>query len=164
MTRQEARLLQDDYTLGHSAEEHERLRRQGQMLEAATRRVVHAVGLRRGGTCLDVGCGPGAIMKLMGELVGPSGEGTGIDRDAGREAVERLAATGTSRYRFIEADMEDTDEIGGELFDLTFAPLALLYSPGPVAPLPQMYSLKKTSGYIAVADYYLRPHNVHPKH
>ena len=71
MIQQEARSLQDDYTLGDSAEEHERLRRQGRMLEPATRRVFHAVGLRPGWTCLDIGCGPGAIMQLMGELAGP---------------------------------------------------------------------------------------------
>jgi ubiquinone/menaquinone biosynthesis C-methylase UbiE len=104
-------------------------------------------------------------MQLMGELVGPSGEVTGIDRDAkaGREAVERLQATGTSRYRFIEADMEGTDEIGGELFDLTFARLALLYARGPVALLRKMYSWTKPGGYIAIQDYHCRTVNVHPK-
>jgi ubiquinone/menaquinone biosynthesis C-methylase UbiE len=165
MIQQEARLLQDDYTLGHSAEEHERLRRQGRMLEPATRRVFHAVGLGPGWTCLDVGCGPGAIMQLMGELVGPSGEVTGLDRDAkaGREAVEQLQATRTSRYRFLEADMEGTDEIGGELFDLTFSRLALLYARDPVALLRKMYSWTKPGGYIAVQDYYCRTVNVHPK-
>src|SRR5215470_7883993 len=165
MIQQEARSLQDDYTLGHSAEEHERLRRQGRILEPATRRVFHAVGVRPGWTCLDIGCGPGAIMQLMGELVGPSGEVTGIDRDAkaGREAVERLQATGTSRYRFIEADMESTDEIGGELFDLTFARLALLYARDPVALLRKMYSWTKPGGYVAVQDYYVRTVNLYPK-
>jgi SAM-dependent methyltransferase len=165
MIQQEARSLQDNYTLGHSAEEHERLRRQGRILEPATRRVFHAVGVRPGWTCLDIGCGPGAIMQLMGELVGPSGEVTGVDRDAkaGREAVERLQATGTSRYRFIEADMESTDEIGGELFDLTFARLALLYARDPVALLRKMYSWTKPGGYIAIQDYHCRTVNVHPK-
>jgi ubiquinone/menaquinone biosynthesis C-methylase UbiE len=94
MIQQEARLLRDDYVLGHSAEEYERLRRQAQMLEPATRRLFHSIGLRPGWTCLDLGCGPGESMRLMGEIVGPSGEVTGLDRDAkaGREAIERLQA------------------------------------------------------------------------
>ena len=98
MIQREGPLLQDDYTLGHSAEEHERLLSQGRILEPATRRVFQAVGLRQGWKCLDFACGPGAIMQVMGELAGPSGEVTGIDRDAkaGRQAVERLQATGTS--------------------------------------------------------------------
>jgi ubiquinone/menaquinone biosynthesis C-methylase UbiE len=165
MNQQEVRLSQDDYVLGHSADEHARLQRQGEMLAPATRRVFHAVGLRPGWTCLDIGCGPGEIMRLMGEIVGPSGEVTGLDRDAkaGREAIERLQATGTSRYRFIEADMESTDDIGGELFDLTFARLALLYAKDPVALLRKMYSLTKPGGYVAVQDYYVRTVNLYPK-
>jgi SAM-dependent methyltransferase len=121
MVQQEARLLRDDYVLGHSVDEYERLRRQAQALAPVTTRLFHAIGLRPGWRCLDLGCGPGETMRLMGEFVGPLGQLTGLDRDAraGREAIERLVATGTSRYRFIEADMESTSEIGGELFDLT---------------------------------------------
>jgi ubiquinone/menaquinone biosynthesis C-methylase UbiE len=128
------------------------------MQESATRRVFHAVGLRSRWTCLDIGCGPGAVMQLMGELTGPSGEVTGIDRDAeaGREAVERLQATGTSRYRFVEADMESIDEIAGAPFDLTFARLALLHARDPVALLRKMYSWTKPGGYIAVQDIHIR--------
>jgi ubiquinone/menaquinone biosynthesis C-methylase UbiE len=104
-------------------------------------------------------------MRLMGEMVGPSGKVTGLDRDtkAGREAVERLQATGTSRYRFIEADMEGTDEIDGSPFDLTFGRLALLYARDPVALLRKMYSWTKPGGYIAVQDYYVRTVNLYPK-
>src|SRR5215475_8462288 len=165
MTQQGARLVPDDYILGHSLEEDERLLHQGRMQEPATRRVFHAVGLRPGWTCLDIGCGPGAVMQLMGELTGPSGEVTGIDRDtnAGREAVERLHATGTSRYRFVEADMESTDEIAGAPFDLTFARLALLHSRDPVALLRKMYSWTKPGGYVAVQDLHVSPINLYPK-
>jgi ubiquinone/menaquinone biosynthesis C-methylase UbiE len=165
MTQQGARLVPDDYILGHSPEEHERLLRQGRMLEPATRRVFHAVGLRPGWTCLDIGCGPGAVMQVMGELTGPSGEVTGIDRDAkaGREAVQRLQAAGTSRYRFVEADMESIDEIAGAPFDLTFARLALLPARDPVALLRKMYGWTKPGGYIAVHDIHIRTMNLYPK-
>jgi len=104
-------------------------------------------------------------MRLMGEMVGPSGEVTGLDRDAeaGREAIERLQATGTSQYRFIEADMEGADEIDGAPFDLTFGRLALLYARDPVALLRKMYSWTKPGGYVAVQDYYVRTVNLYPK-
>jgi SAM-dependent methyltransferase len=165
MVRQEGRLLQDDYSLGYSAEEHERLLRQGKFLDTATRRVFHAVGLQPGWRCLDIACGPGAIMQLMGELTGPSGQVTGIDRDAKAEcaAAERLQATGTSQYRFIEADMESIDDIGGEQFDLTFGRLALMYARDPVALLRKMYSWTKPGGYVAVQDFYACTANVYPK-
>src|SRR6516165_1795458 len=165
MTQQGARLVPDDYILVHSPEEHERLLHQGRMQEPATRRVFHAVGLRPGWTCLDIGCGPGAVMQLMGELTGPSGEVTGIDRDAkaGREAVERLQATGTSRYRFVEADMESIDEIAGAPFDLTFARRVLLHARDPIALLRKMYRWTKPGGYVAVQDIHVRTMNLYPK-
>jgi len=104
-------------------------------------------------------------MELMGELAGSSGEVTGIDRDAktGREAVERLQATGTSRYRFVEADMESIDEIAGAPFDLTFARLALLHARDPIALLRKMYGWTKPGGYIAVHDIHIRTTNLYPK-
>jgi ubiquinone/menaquinone biosynthesis C-methylase UbiE len=104
-------------------------------------------------------------MQVMGELAGPSGEVIGLDRDvkAGREAVDRLQATGTSRYRFVEADMERIDEIAGAPFDLTFARFALLHAQDPVALLRRMYRWTKPGGYIAVQDYQLRTMNLYPK-
>jgi SAM-dependent methyltransferase len=165
MNPQEARLVRHDYVLGHSPDEYGRLRRQGQTFEAVTRRLFHAIGLQPGWTCLDLGCGPGETMRLMGEIVGPSGEVTGLDRDpkAGRDAIERLQAAGTSRYRFIEADMESADDIGGELFDFTFARLALLFTRDPVAVLRRMYRWTKPGGTIAVQDLYVRTINLYPK-
>jgi ubiquinone/menaquinone biosynthesis C-methylase UbiE len=164
--QREARLVRHDYVLGHSAEEYERLRRQAQTLEPVTRRLFHAIGLQPGWTCLDLGCGPGETMRLMGEIVGPSGEVTGLDRDpkAGREAIERLQAAGPSRYRFTEANFESTDDIGGELFDFTFARLALLFTRDPVAVLRRMYRWTKPGGCVAVQDLYVRTISLYPKH
>jgi ubiquinone/menaquinone biosynthesis C-methylase UbiE len=162
---QPMKILQDDYTLGHSAEEHDRLHLQGEVLEPATRRLFRTIGMQSGWRCLDVGCGPGAALRLMGEIAGPSGEVTGMDRDvtAGRGAVERLQATGISRYRFIEADMEGVDVIGEPLFDLTFARLSLLFTKDPVGVLRKMYSWTKPGGFVAVQDYYCRTMNLYPK-
>src|SRR5262249_60867757 len=64
MNQQELRLVRDHYVFGHSTAEYERLRRQGQTFELVTRRLFHAIGLRPGWRCLDLGCGPGEIMRL----------------------------------------------------------------------------------------------------
>jgi SAM-dependent methyltransferase len=157
--------MRDDYVLGHSNHEYERLRRQAQVLEPATRRVLQSIGLRPGWTCLDVGCGPGESMRLMGEFVGASGQVTGLDRDgkAGCEAIERLRASGAIQYRFIEANIESVDQVGGAPFDMTFARLALLFVGDPIAVLRKMYRWTKPGGYIVIQDYHVRTINLHPR-
>src|SRR5260221_10460852 len=123
------------------------------------------MGRRRGWGRCGLGAGRDETMRLMGESVGRPGQVTGLGRDAraGREAIERLAATGTSRYRFIEADMESTSEIGGELFDLTFAPPPLMFTRDPVAVLRKMYSRPKPGGYVAGQGLHAHPIHLYPQ-
>jgi ubiquinone/menaquinone biosynthesis C-methylase UbiE len=164
MVQQESQ-SSNDYVLGHSAEEYERLRQQAQMLEPATKRIFQSISLRAGLSCLDVGCGPGEVMRLMGEIVGLTGRVTGLDRDirAGREAINRLQASGTSRYQSIEADIETIRDVDGESFDLTFARLALIFTRDPVSVLRKMYSWTKPGGYIVVQESYWRTVDIYPK-
>ncbi len=115
----------DEYIMGRTSEEYQRLRKQAQAFEPATRRVLQQIGLCEGMRCLDVGCGPGEVMRLMGEFVGPSGTVTALDCDSrlGNTAVEVLRATQQSRFQFIECDLESVDEIEGQPFDVTYAAL-----------------------------------------
>lgn len=69
------------YVMGRTIEEYERLRRQSQVLEPITASVLERAGLSQGMSCLDVGCGPGDIMRLMAERVGPTGRIVGVDVD-----------------------------------------------------------------------------------
>ena len=60
------------YVMGRTSEEYERSRRQAELLEPITASVFARVGLCTGMCCLDVGCGPGEVMLLMAERVGPT--------------------------------------------------------------------------------------------
>src|SRR5215468_3720225 len=92
----------DDYLMGRTKAEHDRLRQQALMWEAATARLLRDAGLRAGMSCLDVGCGPGSVMKLMGEIVGSSGSVTGLDLDSdlGWEMLQDLRGTSQCRFGF----------------------------------------------------------------
>jgi hypothetical protein len=79
MTSQNKTAPTYDEPKGRTPEEYQRLRRQAQVWEPATMRVLREAGLRKGMSCLDVGCGPGEVMRLMGELVGHIGEPDGTD-------------------------------------------------------------------------------------
>ena len=71
----------DGYVHTRDAKEYQRLRDQAPMWQGATAEVLAAVGLSPGMSCLDVGSGPGAVMRLMADRVGPQGRVTGIEID-----------------------------------------------------------------------------------
>lgn len=156
MTAIEAR--SDDYTMGRTAAEYDRLRKQARVLEPATRRALERVGICAGMSCLDVGCGPGEVMRLMGELVGPSGRvvGVDIDRALGAQALATLRATGTARFEFVEGDATSLTELPDGSFDLAYARLVLIHAPDPAALLRRMYGWLRPGGRLLVQDFDLK--------
>ena len=155
----------DSYVMGHTSEEYQRLRQQAKVWEASTMQILQRIGLREGMSCLDVGCGPGEAMRLMGETVGEAGHVTGLDVDGklGHEMLEVLKATVKSNFSFIEGDIEAIDEVAGQPFDLTFARIVLIHVQDPIGVLRKMYSLTKPGGYIVIQDYDFRTMDAYPK-
>jgi len=153
-----------DYPFHSTAEEYERLRKQAQMWEPPTLKIFQKIGLSEGMHCLDVGCGPGAVMRLMGELVSSTGHVTGIDEDgnAGRQAIEMLRATTESHFTFIEQDLETAVEIPGYPFDLTYARFVVTYSRDPLAMLRKMFAWTKPGGYVVVQEFDVRAWGLYP--
>ena len=97
-----------NYVMGRTSEEYERLRRQSEAMEPITRSVLARVGLSAGMSCLDLGCGPGEVMRLMAEQVGQTGLVVGIDVDAklGGEMLSVLKSKGYEQCSFIEGSVE----------------------------------------------------------
>jgi ubiquinone/menaquinone biosynthesis C-methylase UbiE len=165
MTSEDKTVPNHDYLLGRTTDEYQRLRRQAKVWEPATMRVLQEAGLCEGMSCLDVGCGPGEVMRLMGEMVGATGHVTGLDADGeiGRQALEMLQATGKSRFTFIEQDIESAEEIPGQPFDLAYARLVLIFARDPIADLRKMYAWTKPGGHMVVQDYDVRTVDIFPK-
>jgi ubiquinone/menaquinone biosynthesis C-methylase UbiE len=154
----------DEYVMGRTAEEYERLRQQARVWEGATASLLDRVPLGPGARCLDVGCGPGETMRLMAERVGPTGRVVGLDTDAdiGRSAVEMLRAAGHQQCSFVEADAERTDAIPDGGFDLVFGRLVLLHVSDPVALIRRMWQWTAPGGHLAIQDYDMRSVDAYP--
>lgn len=144
------------YVMGTTSEEYERLRRQSELLEPITSSVLNRAGLCPGMRCLDVGCGPGEVMRLMAERVGLEGRIVGVDVDGklGREALSILREKGFRQCSFIEGNLESLEQIDRDGFDLVFARLLLMHLDAPILALQKMYSQLKPGGRIVVQDYY----------
>jgi ubiquinone/menaquinone biosynthesis C-methylase UbiE len=152
------------YVHERTREEYQRLRDQARLFEELTKSILERVGLKDGMKCLDVGCGPGAAMKLMGERVGTRGSVIGVDIDpnAGREALRFLTGSGESNYGFVEANVEKVTSIRSEEFDLVFARGVLIHLKDPLKALSKMYGWTKPGGYIVAQESYLATMNFFP--
>jgi len=150
--------------MGRTSDEYERLRRQAAILEPATRAVLDRIGLGTGMSCLDVGCGPGEVMRLMAECVGPSGRVVGLDVDhkLGRESVSLLLEKGHRQCAFVEGDIYTMEHVNDEPFDIVFARLVFFHLPDPILALQKMFRWVKPGGHILVQDYYFPSLDGHP--
>src|SRR5262245_65512051 len=100
------KLNPDGYVHARDDKEYQRLRDQAEMWRSATEALLDGIGLGPGMRALDIGCGPGSVMRLMGDRVGPSGQVTGIDVDGrlGVLALDELGSQGGSNFHFVEGD------------------------------------------------------------
>lgn len=57
----------DSYVHARGAEEYQRLRDQAAMWQGATDALLDKIGLKPGMSCLDVGSGPGSVMRQMAD-------------------------------------------------------------------------------------------------
>jgi SAM-dependent methyltransferase len=152
------------YVMGRTSEEYERLRRQSVLLAPITSSVLDRVGIRAGMSCLDVGCGPGEVMRLMADRVGSAGRVVGVDVDGrlGREALSVLINKGYRQCSFIEGNLESLGRIDKDGFDLVFSRLLLMHLDDPIEALRTMFSQVKPGGSIVAQDYYFLTMDSYP--
>ena len=145
-----------DYVLGYTSAEYERLNLQAQAWGPVTSQAIARTELSSGMSTLDIGCGTGVAMQLLGQVVGPNGSVTGVDIDhrLGSYTIERLRSQGPDIYRVVEADFMSVDDLGGESsFDLVFARLLLFHLPNPALALSRMWNWVKPGGTLLILDY-----------
>ncbi|MGH6735424.1 MAG: methyltransferase domain-containing protein [Methyloceanibacter sp.] len=145
----------DGYIHARDDEEYQRLRNQAGMWQGATEALLDRVGLGPGMTCLDVGSGPGAVMRLMGDRVGPSGKVTGLEIDGtlGAQALADLKAEGGAEFALVEANVMEAGTIPGAPFDLTYCRLFLMHMQEPVIALEKMLGWTKPGGVVAAQEF-----------
>jgi cyclopropane fatty-acyl-phospholipid synthase-like methyltransferase len=89
-----------NYPLGYSDQEAQRLADQGALLEGLTEDVLRRAGLGHGMQVLDIGSGVGDVSLLAARMVGSDGAVLGIDRS--------LSSVETARRRLAALDVKNS--------------------------------------------------------
>ena len=119
-----------------------------------TERLLIDAGIVPGTRVLDIGCANGDVSLLLAELVGPSGEVVGIDRDeqpllAARERVQGL---GLANVTFIQSDL------AGSLpalapFDAAVGRRVLMYLPNPIDVVRRISVALRPGGVVVFQEH-----------
>jgi ubiquinone/menaquinone biosynthesis C-methylase UbiE len=139
----------EDYPLGHSVQEQQRLKLQARHLEKWTGQFLLSAGLEPGMSVLDLGCGMGDVSLLAAKLVGTTGRVTGIDRDLVviENARERARREGCGAdIEFIHSELLNFH--ADQRFDAVVGRYVLLYQPDPVAAIVHAAKQVRSQGII----------------
>ncbi len=130
--------------------------REAERLEAKTDPAVAEeqlrwAGLQSGMRGLEVGCGSGAVTRVMARLASPQ-RATGVDQSRDRLAeARRLAGQHQLDIEFIEGDALRLP-FAREEFDFAWSRFLLQYLPHPERALAELVRVTGRGGIVTVAD------------
>jgi ubiquinone/menaquinone biosynthesis C-methylase UbiE len=146
----------NEYAWASSDQERQRLASQGDLLRPATERLFSAAGIGPGARVLDCGSGGGDVSVIVAEMVSPSGEVLGIDRDTAQveAATRRVNDLGLTNVRFETADLSSPPD---GPFDAIVGRLVLMYQPDVEAVLRTLADRLASRGVMAFIEYDMNP-------
>ena len=140
----------DHYLLGRAEGEEARLKRQIADLAPDSDAQFEKIGIKPGERVIDLGCGPGGVLHLLGKRVGPTGSVVGIERSPHFVALARrfVADHALSQVEVREGDAYDTG-LPRATFDGAHMRLVLVNVPEPERIVREMVSLVRPGGWVA---------------
>ncbi|MFI0487105.1 methyltransferase domain-containing protein [Actinomadura sp. 9N215] len=154
-----------DYIWGSTRQELDRMRHDATCLKSPTLQVLRHLKVGEGARCMDVSCGTGDSLHLLGQLAGPSGRVTGLDPEGlvGPAALAELTARTMSSLSVFQLDAEEIEEVPGGPYDLTLCRLSMAYQLQPAEMLRKMFRWTAPGGVMLVQEYDFRTIDVHPR-
>ena len=143
----------DQYFLGYSPAEQQRLQRQAQELAPDANQLFDRIGVRPGFRAVEIGCGPLGFLEILSQRVGPTGSVVGVEINADAAALARkhLADNGIRNVEVLQRDAEATG-LPRDSFDLATARLVLVNIPQPERIIDEMAALVKPGGAVALHE------------
>jgi len=149
----EHRPREGEYALATGAAAVHRLMILHNVCSPVGRRVLLKAGLKPGMQVVDFGCGIGAVTRMIGDMIGPSGSVTGVDASAAQleQARNISGCQGYTNVSFVQADACNTG-LPRNSFDLVYCRFLLLHLPDPASCLREMRDVLRPGGLLLVED------------
>lgn len=140
------------YLFGHSTQETQQLQLQARALFPATRYFLQQAGLTQGMRVLEVGSGAGDVALLAADLVGPTGQVVGIEKNPQivETARRRAQAAGDLHVSFQEADLTSLQV--EHKFDALIGRYILQHLPEPAVALRQLAQSVRPGGIVVFLE------------
>ena len=126
-----------------------------------TRNMFALIGVSPGWKCLDLGCGPEGVTRLMSELVGDAGAVVGLDMDERFLTYARQWAP--ANVVFMNGDAYRTG-LPAHSFDLVHMRFVAGTAGDPHALIGEAVRLARPGGVVALQEPDLRTLRAHPPH
>lgn len=142
------------YDMGEldEAAELERLRAQVDLVRGMERAYLATLGIAPTATVLDLGCGPGYLSEVLGELV-PDGRVIGVDVDPGllARAAGSFAKRGWTHGEFVEA-WADRLPLPDQGVDLVYSRFLFQHLADPAAVAREVRRVLRPGGLVVLVD------------
>jgi len=140
----------EQYALGYRQLEHQRLQRQAEQLSPEADWLFNEIGIAKGTTVLEIGCGPRGCLDLLSARVGPSGRVVGVELSpaAVELAQDFLTKQGLKNVEVLIGDARALD-LAEESFDLVTSRLVLVNIPEPEQMIATAMALTRPGGVVA---------------
>jgi SAM-dependent methyltransferase len=141
-----------DYALALSSGERDRYRAMAALAWTEEAPTLLAAGVRAGAIVADIGCGPGAVLRLIGEQVGPSGRAVGIDNAVDAVAIANTEVRGLSGTSARRGEATNTGLPNGT-FDVVMCRHVLAHNGGrEPAVVAHLADLARPGGTVYLVD------------
>jgi len=126
---------------------------------ALRRKIVELAGISRGERILDVGCGPGRLAILAGDVVGPGGEAHGLDPAPEMIALARQHAARAGVAARFEVGVIEALPYPDGYFDAVLSILMLHHLPDDLKRrgLAEVWRVLRPGGRLLAVDFGASP-------
>ncbi len=143
--------LDNNYVLGSTSDEIQRLKIQSSLFEPLTRDSLLKGGIQKGMRCCDVGCGPGEVTRMMGGMIGKSGKAVGFDINKNYIKYCK-ASTKQKNVSYVCDNIITSKNLPSETFDIVYSRFMFVHLSNKVNALRHMVRLAKKGGTIIVQE------------